>query len=171
MKHRSRLLRGFTIVELVIVISVMAVLATISIMAYTGIQERARDGKRVSDMGALQKALEVYKSQNGDQFPAIQYGGWNESSIAPINAFLKPLRDTGVLAEIPLDPINDATYRYKYYRYGAGNYGCDAARGHFYVLVVTKGENSQVSDSSPGFSCSGRNWQNEGWYVVGNYQF
>lgn len=38
--------KGFTIVELLIVIVVIALLATISIVAYNGVQGRARDSKR-----------------------------------------------------------------------------------------------------------------------------
>lgn len=43
---------GFTIVELQIVIVVIAILATISIVAYNGIQQRARDSQRKSDLAA-----------------------------------------------------------------------------------------------------------------------
>lgn len=51
--------KGFTIVELLIVIVVIAVLATISVVAYSGIQQRARDSQRKSDLAAIAKALEV----------------------------------------------------------------------------------------------------------------
>ena len=45
--------RGFTIVELLIVIVVIGVLAAITIVAYNGIQSRARDSARVSDINAI----------------------------------------------------------------------------------------------------------------------
>lgn len=50
---------GFTIVELLIVIVVIAILAAISVVAYNGIQQRARDSQRKSDLAAIAKALEV----------------------------------------------------------------------------------------------------------------
>ncbi|MCA9336117.1 prepilin-type N-terminal cleavage/methylation domain-containing protein, partial [Candidatus Saccharibacteria bacterium] len=41
---------GFTIVELLIVIVVIAILAAITIVAYNGIQQRSRDSIRKSDL-------------------------------------------------------------------------------------------------------------------------
>ncbi len=59
---------GFTIVELLIVIVVIAILAAVSIVAYTGIQVRARDTARQSDIRQVQKLVELYYAENG-QYP------------------------------------------------------------------------------------------------------
>lgn len=48
--------KGFTIVELLIVIVIIAVLAAITIVAFSGMQARARDSRRVSDMRTIQKS-------------------------------------------------------------------------------------------------------------------
>lgn len=48
---------GFTIVELLIVIVVIAILAAITVVAYSGIQERARNAKLSADMAQLEKAI------------------------------------------------------------------------------------------------------------------
>lgn len=58
--------KGFTIVELLIAIAVIAILATIVIVAYNGIQERARNVKRHSDLSTVLKKLEVYHVENGE---------------------------------------------------------------------------------------------------------
>jgi prepilin-type N-terminal cleavage/methylation domain-containing protein len=58
--------RGFTIVELLIVIVVIAMLAAISIVAFTGVQQRARDTQRKSDLSQLAKAIRVYQVDRGD---------------------------------------------------------------------------------------------------------
>ena len=50
---------GFTIVELLIVIVIIAILAAISIVAYNGIQERARVSRANSDLSTLVKAIQV----------------------------------------------------------------------------------------------------------------
>lgn len=60
---------GFTIVELLIVIVVIAILASISVVAYNGIQERARNTRANSDLATLRKAIEVGRiSQNRTLF-------------------------------------------------------------------------------------------------------
>lgn len=56
---------GFTIVELLIVIVVIAILATISIVAYNGIQMRARDADRAADISQIKKKVEAYYALNG----------------------------------------------------------------------------------------------------------
>lgn len=56
---------GFTIVELLIVIVVIAILAAISIVAYTGIQSRARDTTRQSDISQVQKLVQAYYAIHG----------------------------------------------------------------------------------------------------------
>ena len=60
---------GFTIVELLIVIVVIAILAAITIVAYTGIQDRAKASAMVSEVNQVVKKLEAYKVQNNDVYP------------------------------------------------------------------------------------------------------
>lgn len=57
---------GFTIVELLIVIVVIAILAAISVVAYTGIQSRSRDSIRKQDLATLAKATQLYAVDKGD---------------------------------------------------------------------------------------------------------
>lgn len=61
---------GFTIAELLIVVVVIAILAAISVVAYSGIQNRARNSQTVSAVAAYVKALQMYKAENG-QLPAV----------------------------------------------------------------------------------------------------
>jgi type IV pilus assembly protein PilA len=61
---------GFTIVELLIVIVVIAILATISIVAYSGIQTRAKTTTAQSNAAAIQKVAEAYYADNG-AYPTV----------------------------------------------------------------------------------------------------
>lgn len=57
---------GFTIVELLIVIVVVAILASLSYVGYTSIQTRARDAQRRSDIAQIANALRLHKVEYGD---------------------------------------------------------------------------------------------------------
>lgn len=56
---------GFTVVELLIVIVVISILAAITIVAYSGIQDRAEASKTTSAVEAYKKALSMYKIDKG----------------------------------------------------------------------------------------------------------
>lgn len=58
---------GFTIVELLIVIVVIAILAAITIVAYNGVSARANDSRRKSDLSQLARSLSAYAvTHDGD---------------------------------------------------------------------------------------------------------
>ena len=60
--------KGFTIVELLIVIVVIGILAAITIVAYTGIQNRAKNSTAQSAASTLAKKAEAYFAENS-QYP------------------------------------------------------------------------------------------------------
>jgi general secretion pathway protein G len=60
---------GFTLVELLIVMAIIGVLATFFIGSYTGVQKKARDANRKSDLTQISKALEIYYNDHR-RYPA-----------------------------------------------------------------------------------------------------
>jgi prepilin-type N-terminal cleavage/methylation domain-containing protein len=64
-EHMLRKARGFTIVELLVVIVVIAILAAITVVAYNGIQMRAKNVKTVSAATAWIKILKLYNADKG----------------------------------------------------------------------------------------------------------
>jgi general secretion pathway protein G len=56
---------GFTIVELLIVIVVIAILATIAAVVYSGIQQRARNSSRMAVGNQWVQAFKLYEAQYG----------------------------------------------------------------------------------------------------------
>ena len=63
--------KGFTIVELLIVIVVIAILATITIVAFNGIQDRAKNARLVAAVDAYEKMIRMYKIDHGGIVPAL----------------------------------------------------------------------------------------------------
>lgn len=65
MNKQARSSRGFTIVELLIVIIVIAILASITLVTYGGIQQRANNATTINSVAAYAKAIQLYAVQNG----------------------------------------------------------------------------------------------------------
>lgn len=57
--------KGFTIVELLIVIVVIGILAAITIVAFNGVQARATFAKHQSQLSTINKAIQLYYADNG----------------------------------------------------------------------------------------------------------
>ena len=127
---RATATSGFTIVELLIVIMIIAVLAAVTIAAFNGTQRRARDSVRANDISYIRKMLLAYQIDNGGLPRTSTYGGagpggWNISSSASWLSFLGT-----TYGKVPVDPVNTGTtdpggagagLAYFYYCYDAGS--------------------------------------------------
>ena len=69
---------GFTIVELLIVIVVIGILATLVIVTFSGIQQKARDTKRKTDINAIDSHVEAYYANSGNYptLAAVNSASW-----------------------------------------------------------------------------------------------
>ncbi len=84
---------GFTIIELLIVIIVIGILATLVITTFSGIQRNARNRAREADINALHSQLEYYYGQNS-KYPTL--ADMNDAAWRAAN--LKGL-DSGALSD------------------------------------------------------------------------
>lgn len=76
--------RGFTLVEILVVLAIIAILSMIGITVFTNVHKAARDARRKEDIQAIAKALEVHYSDascSGTYCP-IQ-NNWFTSGVAP----------------------------------------------------------------------------------------
>ena len=59
---------GFTFIEILIVVSIIGILASIGMVSYASASKKSRDGKRKADMEQVRAALEMYRVDN-DGYP------------------------------------------------------------------------------------------------------
>lgn len=106
---------GFTIVELLIVIVVIGILAAITIVAYNGVQGRARDSSRQSGMNTIEKALGLYFVDNGG-YPTCSntvYQPGAAASGCDVTALTSSLVPK-YISSLPKDPKNSGNDVYQY---------------------------------------------------------
>jgi prepilin-type N-terminal cleavage/methylation domain-containing protein len=83
---------GFTIVELLIVVVVIAILAAITIVAYNGIQQRARASAVQSDIAQAVRKIEIAKTEGGlDTYPADLPSGFTPSQSSEVSYSFDPV--------------------------------------------------------------------------------
>jgi prepilin-type N-terminal cleavage/methylation domain-containing protein len=70
MKSHSPAKKGFTMIEVLVVLAIIGILTAILVANYTEARKNSRDKLRKSDLKSLQLAIELYKAQNGSYPPA-----------------------------------------------------------------------------------------------------
>lgn len=108
--------RGFTIIELLVVMAIIGMLASIMFVTFSTLQAKSRDTRRVEDIRELQKALGMYYI-SANQFP---------SSASPLvidgtDALSTTLIASGAISGISGDPVSPA-FDYTYQTSGPGSY-------------------------------------------------
>lgn len=80
--NMPRQLNGFTLVELLVVISIIGILSTILFASFDVSRQQTRDKIRFSSLKEVQLALEQYKAQNG-QYPLTGCGEATSNFAGP----------------------------------------------------------------------------------------
>lgn len=91
---------GFTLIELLVVISIIGLLSTLAVVSLNNARAKARDARRLSDLKAVQTALEIYRDDNNDY--VIDLAGDNKwsTTITGMNTGA----DIYLPAGAPIDP-------------------------------------------------------------------
>ncbi len=140
MKNKNN---GFTLIELIIVTVVVAILASVSVMAYSGVQKRSRDVERMSDIRQLARQLEIYNQQKGFYPPYSQSGSiglnfasWRNANIGEIkDAMLTP---PGLTTPTLVNSANPTVNQYGYIN-DSSCVGSQCARYRLYWRSDTDG--------------------------------
>jgi len=70
MKKINKKNKGFTLIELIVVVTIIAVLTVVGVVSYSGTNKKARDNRRMIDLNNIKIALELYRQGTGSTYPA-----------------------------------------------------------------------------------------------------
>lgn len=126
--------RGFTLVELIVVMAILGLLATVGLASFRSSQIKGRDAQRKHDLGQLQRGLEAYYNDKGVYPDPTALPGprspWQDESVEGGTLYMK---------EIPDDPT---TFSYKY----------ESSDGTYYKIFAHL-ENEKDKDLVPETGC------------------
>ncbi|MCH2188373.1 prepilin-type N-terminal cleavage/methylation domain-containing protein [Candidatus Gracilibacteria bacterium] len=107
--------RGFTLVELIVIITLLTILGTLAFFAYQKYPITARNSQRITDIGNIQTGLELFFTQKGlypipsNNFPVTYSGAtaWVQGSFGENTS-----QSIDSISHIPLDPLTKNEYIY-----------------------------------------------------------
>ena len=103
MQSRKHKQSGFTLLEIMVVIVILGVLASMVIPNLLGNKEKADQQKVVSDIVALENALDMYKLDNS-RYPTTEQGLDALVSAPDVDPAPRDYREDGYIKRLPLDP-------------------------------------------------------------------
>lgn len=145
---------GFTLVELLIAITIIATLSIIGLTTYSSVQKGARDARRKDDLRAIKVALDIYYQANR-QYPVTD---WVSSNAA--QPWIPGLTST-YISSVPTDSVSnsgnprmDDQYGYAYWSQACGT----TLAGQLFVVVAqleNKTDNQRQEIQNYKTICSG----------------
>ena len=122
--------KGFTLLEIIIVVAIIAVLAVILLPRLARVRQPANDARRIQDLRAIQGFLELYYQTNRN-YPMsvngnIGYGSTGNLVNCGAGTLCETLITNQITNMVPNDPVTGQTYQY----------GTDT-NGQSYVLAAT----------------------------------
>jgi prepilin-type N-terminal cleavage/methylation domain-containing protein len=143
--------RGFTLIEILVVVAIIGILASVVLVGLAPAQKRGRDARRLSDMKQIQTGLELYYNKCGYYPGGAQSGACGTfAKIDGYGQLVASLKGSSIgINQMPVDPK---------YQYATND------TGSVYVLAATleadTGASHQGLDVAPdgvtGIDCTGQ---------------
>ncbi len=136
--------KGFTLIELLVVIAIIGILSSVVLASLSTARQKSRDAKRVSDLGQVQLALELYfdaqQTYPSTTAAAVSKGGGSDGGIVAVTT-------AGFLPKTPAIPIpvkTETTYIYK----GVTSAGADCTGAVTSCPAYILGTNLERTDNT-----------------------
>lgn len=132
--------KGFTLIELVVVMAIIAILSLLIIAAITAARRQSINTQRTGNVKTIETALETWSSKNGGRYP-------NSTEAATFDALVNKLVTDGMLTGVPsgLNTVSGASSGNTVYVYATDGTGstytlgaCDQKGG---TAAATAGAN------------------------------
>ncbi len=140
--------RGFTLIEMLIVIAIIAILSSVFLVGLRGFRAGAYDSRRISDLQKVQSYLEILYNANNRAYPDAG-SNWNSLKTALESSNLG-------ISNVPSDPVSGQEYIY-----------CAASDKQSYILAAKlstaghsalnesyHGDHQDYSCTNPQLDCS-----------------
>jgi general secretion pathway protein G len=130
-RRHARAEAGFTLIEVMVVIVIIGLLATVVMINVLPSQDRAMKEKARADVAVLEQAVESYRLENLS-FPTTEQG--LSALVSPPSGLARPdrYREGGYVRRLPKDPWGNA-YQYRYPgengRFDVYSMGADGQKG------------------------------------------
>jgi general secretion pathway protein G len=98
--------KGFTLIELLVVIAIIGILSSVVLASLSTARAKSRDARRISDVGQIQLALELYYDATSS-YPIAA----NVNAVGTAPAALNNLA-TAYIPKVPTDPTSNTYYVY-----------------------------------------------------------
>ena len=105
--------KGFTFIELLVSVTIVAVMMSVAVVSYANVNQRSRDSKRRADLETIRSALEICRANTGTYPASI-----TTNIICSDGAI--------TLTATPADPINSGVHVYSYSRLTTTTYTLSA---------------------------------------------
>lgn len=128
--------KGFSLVELLVVITIIAILSVAAYTAVGGQTIKAKNSRRMQDVSTIQQALEIYYAENGAYPNSLSAGD-------AVNTNHRKVDDTVLgkkyISNMPTDPWSTSTKKVYYY------YDVLTGNKQYQIAATIEGETSNTA--------------------------
>ena len=158
--------KWFTLVELIIVVVIIAILATIAFLTLWDYPMQARDARRLSDKNNIEKALEIYRAEKWE-YPKFDEENWQKVfwtwAWEKVNTSLSTL---------PRDPLTNKLYKIEIKetpdKVKIAKVVLDGESGFTNNKTQEKSNQLNTDPKAPDYIVPMENWKCKEWYLEYN---
>jgi prepilin-type N-terminal cleavage/methylation domain-containing protein len=159
-EHSTKNKKGFTLIELMIVIAIIGILTAIAIPKFGDMVRKAKEAKTKGNLGALRGAINIYYADNGGSFPC-------PAGISGLDCLVSEYIKEIPLAYMPTyhdasNAVREGNGRDENWAIGAGT---PEESGGWYYYFVCPPLSACTLDREIVVNCAHTDIKGEFWYI------